>query len=178
MSINDRNLVFRILNVWLAFVLMLFVSSHLSHWPKISIHSWLNEAFYFLLFLLALFIAVKEKNNRDIFINLTIYLFIYFISVVNIFMGENYLLGGGNVTYYYYHYKKLAFSFLLNLIIIYPVIKYIFIQSKKWVLYSITIGIIVPIFILNFHSVLFKPDFYIYNHKNFHSNHLDFLYNG
>jgi hypothetical protein len=144
MIIKDRNLVFRILNVWLAFALMLFLVSHLPHWGHVSTHCWLNGAFYFLLFLLALFIAVKEKNNKDIFINLSLYLFVYAISLVNIFIGDKYLLGGGNMMYYYFAYKKMAFSLLLNLVIVYPVVRYL--------------AIIIPVFLLNFHSVVLKPE--------------------
>ena len=88
MSEKNINLVFRLLNIWCAIIMFLFFLSHLPHWPGISFHSWLNQAIYFLLFLLAFNISVKEKNNRSIFINLAIYLFLYSLSLFNIFLGK------------------------------------------------------------------------------------------
>lgn len=158
---NNIKIIFRLVNIWCAFIMILLLLSYLPHWPNISYHSWLNSAFYILLFLLAVYISLKEKNNKDIFINLATYLLVYSLSVFNIFMGDNYLLGGGNLPYYYYHYKKITFSLLLNHIIIYPVIKYLFVHSKKWFIYFISLSLILSLFLFNFHSVLFKPDLFV-----------------
>jgi len=161
MTKESPKLLFRLLNTWFAFVALLLFSSYLPHWGNVSSHLWINEAIYFLLFLLAVSIFLKEKHNKDIFFNLSLFLLVYSFSFLNIFIGNSYLFGSNNTSYYFFHYKKMVFCLLLNMVVIYIVLKYLFVTQKTRVLYAITITIFLPIFIYCFYPYLKNPDFII-----------------
>lgn len=150
----NPNLLFRLMNIWLAFVAVLFISSYLPHWPHISSHVWINEAIYFLLFLLAIAVLIKDVYNRDIFINLSLFLLMHSLSFLNIFIGDRCLLGNIYTSWYVFSYKRLCFCFLFNFFIIYTVIKYLFSNQKTWILYTITIAILLPVLLINFYPYL------------------------
>lgn len=155
----NPNLLFRLINIWLAFVAVLFISSYFPHWQNVSSQAWINESIYFLLLLLAVSILIKDVNNRDIFINLSLYLLVHSLSFLNIFIGEKYIFGNSYTQYYIFHYKNMSFCFIFNFFIIYTVIKYMLTNQKTQVLYILTFAILLPIFITNFFPYLKFPKF-------------------
>lgn len=150
----NPNLLFRLMNIWLAFICLLFISSYFPHWTHISAHVWINETIYFLLFLLALAVLIKDVHNRDLFINLSIFFLFHSFSFLNIFIGDDCLFGNVYTSWYIFHYKRLCFCILFNFFIIYTVIKYLFSNHKTWILYAITIAILLPVLLVNFFPYL------------------------
>ncbi|MBN2030332.1 hypothetical protein JW824_08815 [bacterium] len=146
----NQKILFRILNVWFAYLMILLFSSYLPHWESIDYYNWINQAIYFLLFILSFSVFTKETFNKDLFLNLSIYLFVMSFSFLNIFLGDDYLLGNDNVSYYFYHYKTLLFCFFFNLFIIYTVLKYLFPNIRKFNLYLVCLTFLIPIFIVQF----------------------------
>ncbi len=150
---------YRILNIWAGFVFILYLSSHLPHWGNPNLQNWLNISLYFLLFLFSITIFLKEKNNRDVFFNLSLFLFIVSVSFLNFFMGPEYLFGNNKTLYYFYEYKNIIFCFLINFVIVYIVLKYLFYKIKPLHTYLLSLGILLPVLIYHFIPYLKNPDF-------------------
>lgn len=158
MSKNGTHILYRILNVWFAFIALLLCSSYLPNWNTMSYHGWLNEAAYFLLFIISVSIFLKEGNNRDIYFNFSVFFLLHSFSFLNIFIGDEALFGNAYISYYFFAYKKIILSFCFNFIIIYVVLKYLFSNKKPWVIYILTFVILLPIFLSRFFP-------YISNHR-------------
>ncbi len=151
----NPTLIYRLLNLWIAFIGILFVSSYLPHWANVSYHTWINETAYFMIFLLSIAITKIEKHNKDIFINLSILTFCYSFSFINIFIGDKYLFGNAYTQYYVFHYKKTILTLLFNFNIIYLAVKYLLLRKYKIrTLYIITTVLILPVFLMQFFPYL------------------------
>ena len=147
---KKSNLIFRLLNTWFAFIVILYLSSYLPRWNNVSYHTWINEAFYFLLFLLAIFIFFRESNNKDIYLNISLFMFVHSFSFLNIFLGEGYLIGDDYTQYHFFVYRKMVLCFFFNLAIIYIVLKYLLMIKKTWLHYLIILSILIPVFLYRF----------------------------
>lgn len=145
-----KHFLFRLLNIWFGFVALLLLTSHLPHWNNTTFQLWFNEAAYFFLFLLSLGLAMKDRHNRDIFINLSVFFLFHALSFLNIFLGNDYILGNGFTQWYFYFYKKMALCFVFNMAIIYIVLKYLFPGKRIWIYYCLTLVILLPLFFMNF----------------------------
>ena len=156
---ENTHFLFRLLNIWFAFLAVLLISSHFPHWDNIPFQVWINEAAYFFLFLLSLALAVKDSYNRDIFVNLCVLFVAHAFSFVNIFLGNDYLLGNVYTQWYFFIYRKILLCFLFNFSIMYIVFKYVFPGRKLWKNYSMTLLLIAPIFLYNFMPYLADLDF-------------------
>ena len=156
---DNTNLVFRLLNIWLAFVALLFISSYLPHWENMSLHAWLNEAFYFLLFLLAVTICTKESANKDIFFNLSLSLLADSLSFLNVFIGDGYLFGNNYTAYYILIYRRMVLFFFFNFAILYIVLKYLFSHLKMWRVYLLTLAVLLPAFLAQFYPYIQNAHF-------------------
>jgi len=150
----NEKLVFRIVNIWMAFIALLMIATQVSHWEHVPWNAWVNEALYFLLFLLSLAISLVEPNNKEVYINMAILFFIHSLSFVNVFMGEGYLFGSTAFAFNYYIYKNIIFIFLFNFCIIYSMVRYLFSRQSKAEAYGLTLLILLPVFIYNFHPFL------------------------
>ena len=150
MSKNGTHLLYRILNIWFAFIALLLCSSYLPRWDNISYNGWLNEAIYFLLFIISVSIFIKEKNNRDIYFNFSIFFLLHSFSFLNIFIGKEFLFGNDYLGYYFFAYKQIILSFSFNFILIYVVLKYLFLNQKTWVIYLLTLCVLLSVFIAQF----------------------------
>ncbi len=162
---NKINLLYQLLNIWLIFNFILYLSSHLPHWESMGIHNWINYSLYFLLFLFSSTIFLKDKNNRDIFFNFSLFLLIVSISFINIFMGSHYLFGEDKTLYSFYVYKNIIFCFLINFVIVYIVMKYLFYKTKPLYIYMLSLGILLPVLIYHFSPYL-KNSNYIFTLGN------------
>jgi len=151
------NHILRIINFWFVYIAIVIVANFLPHWETWNFLNWFNGALYFLLFLVSIAIAKKDRNNTDIFINMAIFSFIISFSFINAFIGKGYLLGNEYLSYQCLIYKKILFSFLLNFIVIYVVLKYIFHSKKRFLIYISTFLITSVILILNFYPYLINP---------------------
>ncbi len=155
-TINQK-LLYYILNIWLAYITILFVSSYLPHWQNVNFHTWINQAIYFLLFLLSFSIYKKEIYNKDVFFNLSLYLFAISLNILNIFIGDDCLVGNYEIAYYFYHYNTLFLYFLFNFFIIYTIIKYIFSNQKTYKLYLITFILLSATYGFHFYPYFRNP---------------------
>jgi hypothetical protein len=157
--INDRNIrvFYRILNAWLAFIVVLAVFSFLPHWGEMSMLGWINEALYFLAFLLSLTIALKDRNNRDIFINIAVFFFFISFSYLNMFIGDKCLFGNEHLKYHVHVYKKILFSFLLNLTVVYIVLKHVLLRKNTVRVYLSAFGLAAAVLVLNFCPYILYP---------------------
>ncbi len=171
---NKFNLLFRLLNIWFVFNFILYLSSNLPQWGAPNIQNWINVSLYFLLFLFSFTIFLKEKNNKDIFFNLSLLLFVVSISFINFFMGSEYLFGNNKILYYFYEYKQIVFCFLINFVIIYIVMKYLFYKTKPVSIYMLSLGILLPISIYHFFPYLKNPDYIFILGNNYYLKDLSF----
>ena len=158
MGSENPNTLYKILNIWFTFMALLLFSSYLPHWQNVTFHTWINEALYFFLFLIAMAILLKGRYNKDIYINLSLFLLVYSFSFLNIFIGDDYLLGSDRMMYYIYIYKQIVLSLFANFVIIYTVIKYLIPRQKTWVLYAIALGILMTAFVFRFLPYLRNPN--------------------
>ena len=158
MGNGNPNTLYKILNIWFTFLVLLLFSSYLPHWQNVTFHTWINEALYFFLFLIAMAIFLKERYNKDIYFNLSLFLLVYSFSFLNIFIGDDYLLGSDRTMYYFYIYKQIVLSLFANFVIIYAVIKYLIPKQKTWILYSLALGILLTAFVLRFFPYLRNPN--------------------
>lgn len=148
---SNEKLIFRIINIWMGFIALLLIATQISHWEHVPWNAWINEALYFLLFLLSLAISLAEPNNREVYVNMAILFFLHSLSFVNVFMGDDYLFGSGAFAFYFYIYKNIIFIFFFNFCIIYLMIRYLFIRHSKSAAYGLTLLVLLPVFIYNFY---------------------------
>ena len=165
---KDASLLFRLLNIWLFFVVILYILSNLPRWP-LPILPWINVALYFLLFLLMVAIIKRDRYNRDIFIFLSIPFFLYSISIIKIIVGPSFLINNGYVSYLLDFLFSFCGTITFEFAIIYIVIKYLLPEKKAWIRYLITASVFLPVTFLNF-----AP--YILNHMHIFSFGDDGLY--
>jgi len=148
------NLLYRVLNIWFAFIALLLVSNALPHWADMHFLGWINEIFYFLLFLLCVMIAVKDPSNKDVFINFSVLFFYSAFHFINIFMGKGYLFGDNRLAYYVLVYQRLYSDLLQNIVVVYIVSKYVYPKGKPVVLYALAFAITLPVFAYWFYPYL------------------------
>lgn len=167
MSANHYQLIYRLLNIWLGFFVLIIFTSYLPHWENVKFLTWIVYAIKFWFFLCVLNIAKRECYNKDIFINLSILFLIDIIGFVNIFIGDNYLFGNNSLAYFIYQYHTIIYHFFLSFSILFIIIKLTFLSIKRLMHYLITfiilmlaIGIIFsPYFIAPTHAFLSKNGF-------------------
>ena len=155
---ENTNLFFRLFNIWFAFNVLLLFSSYLPHWPNVKFLSWVNVSIYFLLFLLASSILLRERHNKDIYLNLSFCFLGYSLSFLNIFIGEDFLIGNNYTLYYVFVFRKIILGFLFNFVIVYIVLKYLLMNQKTWILYLITLIISLTFCVFTFLPYISNPD--------------------
>ena len=111
--------------IWLAFLLILTILSSLPHWPTIFL-SWFNTSLYFLLFLICFFIFINDRYLKIIFISFSITYFLYSLSIVTIFIGEEYVFGSNRLIYSSFVYRKIILDSLSTFSILILTGNYIF----------------------------------------------------
>jgi hypothetical protein len=156
---NNIRLFYCILNAWLAYVVILVVFYFLPHWGETPVWIWINEALYFLLFLFSLSIALNDGNNRDIFINMAVFLFFLSFSFLNNYIGDAYPFGNDDMMYHVYVLKKLIFGLLLNLTVVYIVLKHLFLRAKPLGLYLGAFGLSAAVLVLHFFNYIVHPHY-------------------
>ncbi len=154
---NTLNLLFKLLNAWFAFVAMLILASAFPHWKNTDQLFWINEALYFLVFLFSIFISLKDRHNRDIYINLSIYLAIVVASFLQVFMGKEYMIGNNYTLFYYLQYSIVARSLFLNVFVVYTVVKQVFYKWQMGKRYALTAVIVLPVVVYCFYPYLSDP---------------------
>jgi hypothetical protein len=116
------------------------------------------------LFLITLFIVIREKNvkNRYIFINFLAYFFVSFGFFVADFVGKAFW---GNIRYaapLFFQYLMLSYTLLLAVAVVYLVIDLLFRHfetAKKYLITSLIVG---SVFTFYFHSFFNNP-MYLYS---------------
>ncbi len=114
----------RILLTWIVFLIILNVLSCLSHYPMHFL-SWVNYSLYFLLGVLAFFVALKEKYLKDIF-SLFALAFLAITSTLLIYVGREQFDSASALWYYLFFYSRITVYALLVLAIIHLVVRYVF----------------------------------------------------
>jgi len=159
MSKQNSNILYRLVNVWFAFNALLLLASYLPHWSNIPLLTWINESFFFGLLLLSVSIFLKEKHNKDIYLNLSLFIFVQVISIVSIFMGDDFLFGNNYSGYYVVTWYKIISSFLFNFVIVYIVFKYLFANQKTWLRYAACFALVFALLVINFFPYIRNPRF-------------------
>jgi len=151
--------IYRILNIWFSYIAILVALTAFPHWGDIHFLSWVNEAIYFLLFLLSTTVAINDNHNRDIFINISIFFFFSSFSFINNYIGNNSLFGNDDFMYHFFVCKKLITNFMLNFMILYVVMKYLLLRKNRFMVYIITFLLTASILAYNFHPYLTDPHY-------------------
>lgn len=152
-----KNLVihFRVINVWLGFILFLIVISNLPH-EAAPMLSWVNCSIYFLLFLQAFYLVRNHHHNRDIFFNIAIFALFHSLSFAIPFFGQNQLLGSDYLAFYFFAYLDLIQSFAFIFCVVYLCIKYLFKDEHLYVTYGLTLAVVIPVFLWQYFPFLFN----------------------
>jgi len=138
MANRHLKILYRLLNLWLCFVVLLILSSYLPHWENVGFFTYLNYAFLFWLFLCVIAIALRERCNKALFINLSVLYGFNSLTYLNIFVGENYLFGDSYMAHHVYKSSLGISSFLYLFSILFIIVKMIFRKSPTWRHYAIT----------------------------------------
>ncbi|MCG8606712.1 hypothetical protein MJD09_17230, partial [bacterium] len=158
MSTTKFKIHFRIINLWLFYILFLIVFSNLPH-VSFPVSSWINCSLYFVLFLQCVYLLKKTKHNKAIFFNLGLFSLVPSLQFINAFVGEGYLFGNDDLAWYFYEYSVIALSFLFALSLIYICIKYLFTNLTTPHLYVLCLAVILPIFVWHYHPFILNKDF-------------------
>src|SRR3990172_8016222 len=132
---------------WIAFLGLLGVSLFFPH-SEISGASLLHETLRFLLFILSLFILLKEPNrkNKFLFLNFALVFFFSVFDHLYKFVGSSgsLLVTERYAGFYFYQYlDRLAFYFFLSFAIVYAVIDSLFRDFRiyqKYILALLIVG--------------------------------------
>lgn len=144
---------YRIVNLWFAFVLFLILISNLPH-QSVPIFSWFNYSLYFLLFLLCVFIYIKEPVNKAIFFNVGLLCLLYSISFINLLIGNNYVFDNEYLAYYVFQYRTMLLSFLMAFSVIFICVRYMSKELSTLSSYLVTLAVVLPFFLWHFFPYL------------------------
>lgn len=153
MIYSKSSVLFRIINIWFAFVFFLVLISSLPH-QTVPLFSWLNCSLYFLLFLLCIFIFFREPVNKAIFVNIGLLCLLYSLSFVNVLIGSANLFGDEYLAYDVFQYRTMLLSFLMAFSVIFICVRYLFKELKARTSYLITLLIVLPFFIWHYYPFL------------------------
>ena len=156
MILKNYSLHFRIVNLWLFFLLLLTTLSNFPHQVVPSV-SWFNCSVYFLIFLQCIFIARKASHNKAIFLNLGLFCLANSLTFVSLFIGEEFLFGDIYLKWQIFQYRTLLLDLLLVLSIVFICVKYTSNTQKTWVLYGLSFIIILPIFLWHYYPYVMDP---------------------
>ncbi len=147
---------FRIINLWLVFILFLIVLSNLPHQPA-PVLSWINCSIYFLLFLQCLYLFKHATSNRYIFLNLALFGLVHSLSFVTPFFGEHHVLGSQYFAYYFFTYLDIAQSFVFVFCVVFITINYLLKDWPPLRLYLLALGVVLPVFLWYYGPFLVEP---------------------
>lgn len=151
-----------IINLWCSFNLILIISYFfIEH--DVNILFWMNSSVYFFLSLLSLFIAIRDRYTKDVFINLTIMFFLYSISIAFKLFSAKGATATGAVTNNLPLYGNIMLKFVMMYSIFYLVLKYIFKNKEKWSLYFITLVLTTATISLCFSKYVLESSLFIQN---------------
>lgn len=156
MSHPRYKIIYQLLNIWSCFAVLLIIASFLPHWNNIGPVTWIMYACNFWIFLSAMAIALQDDHNRSIFINLSLLFLIDTSSLMNIFIGTQYLIGTDRMAYLFYQYHIIVSCIAYNFIILFVVVKLI-VGKRIKVLYLITGLITLLITVFLFGSYFTSP---------------------
>jgi len=155
----------KIVSIWgaiaIALLSSLLVFDHGSIYPA----DVFNRIIQSLLFVLALFIVLKEQNlrNKAIFVNFSIFFFLCgILQMLQIFMGFIFFPSEQYAYVLFWQYFLIAYIFFLSIAIVYLVIDLLFREVKIYKKYIVTLSIVLTFFTLYFNPFFFDP-FYLYN---------------
>jgi len=146
---SKSSVLFRIINFWFAFVFFLVLISNLPH-QTVPLFSWLNCSLYFLLFLLCVFIFIREPVNKAIFFNIGLLCLLYSFSFVNVLIGNENVFGDEYLAYDVFQYRTMLLSFLMAFSVIFICVRYLFKNLKTRTSYLITFLVVLPFFIWHY----------------------------
>lgn len=162
MRVKNNSLLSFIINIWFFYNLSLVIISNFPHW-NIPLSSWLNHSLYFLLFLLTVTIALKERYAREIFVLLSILFLLFSGGIFHAFIGNKFSFSNDYLAYYIMVYKKIIFSFFILFIIIQIVLRYsqknqnkLLVLGQSFVLSVIITFIVFKNFILDKNYILYE----------------------
>jgi len=155
----DSSRKIKILQGWIIFSLILICTSFLPHWQGTSVIFWFNSSLYFLLFILSFFIFLKDTYTKTIFLNLAFAFFLYSLVIIQIFIGNNYLIGNDRLGYFFIVYKKIVLSFITNYSLFYITIRYTMKNKKESIVFVITFALSLLLTFFLFQIFILKPGY-------------------
>ncbi|MBN1541803.1 hypothetical protein JW992_06625 [candidate division KSB1 bacterium] len=132
----------RIFRRWLFFLILLNIVSYLPHAPMHYL-SWINYSFYYLLGILCLQIARKDRYLWDIFTLFSLTFFLITASVSVYFLGNHGLFGSEMLKYRVFVYSRVLSHFLLALSALHLVFRYLLWKLPRAANLAISIALLV-----------------------------------
>ena len=125
--------------------------------------SYLNRLSQSLLFVISLFIFLREPQRRTkiIFLNFTIYFFFSILSFGYDFVGEAFFRGK-YASHVFFQYAAIGYVLLLSIAIVYLVMDLLFQKFRIYQKYIVTIGLVMVFFVYYFLPMLREP-LYLYS---------------
>lgn len=155
-----RSIHFRVINLSLLFVACMVLLANLPH-QVAPLLSWVNCGLYFFIFLQCFYVSLRDRYNRDVFVNIGLLCFVYSLSFVNVFFGDGFSLANNAVAIYVFQYRTIALRFLLALCIIYICVKFMFPNNKTAKNYLISVGVVMPAFLWHFYPYLLDINYLV-----------------
>ena len=144
-----------VINKWLLFNIGLIAISCLPHWPQPFV-AWISSSLYFLSFLLCVYIARKDKFNRDKFIPFVLYFAILSIYVLIFLTGDSFPIGDATFSWLLHKYICLSLLFFFAYSTVYFSAKSALNPRYPIILNIGTILFVSGIFLWHFSDVLFQ----------------------
>jgi hypothetical protein len=153
----------KILFGWLAIVALYVLALVLFPHRETPLSSFLNRLIQSLLFVISLFIFLKEpqRKSRIIFLNFTACFFFSILSFGYDFVGEAFFKDK-YASHIFFQYTAIGYVFLLSVAIVYLVTDLLFQQFKIYQKYLATMVLVLAFFVYYFYPML-KDPLYLYS---------------
>lgn len=140
--------------ILLLFITILIVFNYLPHYP-VTFFSRVFVVLYFIAALVAFNIFLKDKYNPYISFNFGLYFLYSSLIFITRYVGDELLFGNDYIAVYIYQYMFIFQKILFTLSFIFIAVKYVFRDYKTYLLYLISISIVVVVTLINYNNFLF-----------------------
>lgn len=125
----------------------------LPHWDVPAI-SFFNFHLYFIIFILSLFIYVNDEVYPFIYLNFAIMSLIYFMGLIVIFVGNDYVIGDDTLLHILWTYRKVLISLVTLNMVVFISTSYILKNIRICYKYIITFAVIIPTAFLLYKNII------------------------
>ncbi len=144
--------------------ILLYLSIFMLPHNQINSVSIITNLFFLTIFVISIFIVIREKNrnNKFLFLNFVIFSSYFIITAIYPLTGITLFTQDPYSQFYHYQYGTIIYHILLFFVVVYLVVDMLFRQRNLFLKYSITI-IIVSFSASTYYGPFLKDAKYLYN---------------